>query len=81
MHDYRIQRAKNKLFYEHIIQTIAQIIKEKRIKVIDTPFHEKFWHILETISGEIARGKVSYNSHLEVKKNDDGLIAHLTINI
>ncbi len=81
MHDYRIQRAKNKIFYQHIIQTIAEFIKDKKIKNIDTPFHEKFWHILETISGEIARGRNSYNSNVEIKKTNYGLIAHLTISI
>jgi hypothetical protein len=68
MHDYRIQRAKNKIFYQHIVQTIAQFIKNKKIKIIDTPFHEKFWHILETLSGELARGKQSCKSTLNVKK-------------
>ena len=81
MHDYRIQRAKNKIFYRHIIETISEIIKDKKIKEINTPFHEKFWHILQTISGQIAQGKNSYYSKIEVEKSKDGLLAKLSINI
>jgi citrate synthase len=81
MHDYRIQRAKNKIFYRHIIETISEVIKDKKIKEINTPFNEKFWHILQTISGQIAQGKHSYYSKVEIEKRKDVLLAKLSINI
>lgn len=81
MHDYRVQRAKNKIFYQHIIQTISEFIKDKKIKEIDTPFHEKFWHILQTIGGEILEGRNFYGSHLKVEKINNSLMARLIIEI
>lgn len=65
MRDYLIQRAKNKIFYEHCIDTIAQSIIHHKIKEVDTPFNEKFWHILQTIEGKLALHKVSSNLKVE----------------
>ena len=81
MHDYRLQRAKNKIFYEHIVQTICEVIKREKIKEIDTPFHEKFWHILQTIEGELAVGRHSIGSSLKVEKQKDEMVARLLIEI
>ena len=39
MKNYRINRAKNKIFYYFAIATIAEVIKEKRIKELDIPYH------------------------------------------
>ena len=74
MRDYLIQRAKNKIFYEHCIDTIAQSIIHHKIKELDTPFNEKFWHILQTIEGKLSLHKVSSNLKVE------GLKATLKIN-
>ena len=74
MREYLIQRAKNKIFYEHCIDTIAQSIIHHKIKEIDTPFNEKFWHILQTIEGKLSLHKVSSNLKVE------GLEAFLFIN-
>ena len=49
MKNYRINRAKNKIFYYFAIATIAEVIKEKRIKELDIPYHNKFWHVLNTL--------------------------------
>ncbi len=79
MLDYRLQRAKNKIFYRFIITTISNFIKAKKIKEICTPFNERFWHILQTISGEIAINKNSVYSDLKVENQDDNLMAKLII--
>lgn len=65
MRDYLIQRAKNKIFYEHCIDTIAQSIIHHKIKELNTPFNEKFWHILQTIEGKLSLHKVSSNLKVE----------------
>jgi hypothetical protein len=65
MRDYLIQRAKNKIFYLHCIDTIAQSIIHHKIKELDTPFNEKFWHILQTIEGKLSLHKVSSNLKVE----------------
>ena len=61
MKNYRINRAKNKIFYYYVIATIVEIIKEKRIKEIDIPYHNKFWHVLNTIQGVLSSEKINSN--------------------
>lgn len=61
MKNYRINRAKNKIFYYFAIATIVEIIKEKRIKEIDIPYHNKFWHVLNTIQGVLSSEKINSN--------------------
>jgi hypothetical protein len=78
MKEYRIQRAKNKIFYIHAVQTVAEVIKTNKIKKITTPFFEKFWHTLHTIQGQLAQPKINLKSDLKVIQ-DNGLIAVLTI--
>ncbi|WP_198305757.1 hypothetical protein [Arcobacter vandammei] len=58
---YRINRAKNKIFYYIAMYTIADLIRNKRIKKLDIPFNEKFWHTLKTLQGVLSAEKVSSN--------------------
>ena len=75
MRDYKIQRAKNKIFYFHCIETIVELILEHKIKEIETPFNERFWHILQTIEGNLSKHRISSNlTELNLK-------IKLTINI
>ncbi|AXX92856.1 hypothetical protein CPU12_03770 [Malaciobacter molluscorum LMG 25693] len=78
MRDYKIQRAKNKIFYFHCIETIVEIILSNKIKEIDTPFNERFWHILQTIQGVLSKHRISSNLKIE---NKDEIKAMLFINI
>ncbi|MEA2019372.1 MAG: hypothetical protein U9N59_13120 [Campylobacterota bacterium] len=81
MREYRIQRAINKIYYIHSIKHIAQVIKREKIKEIDTPFYEKYWHVLQTIQGKISEGRDSKQSELKIESNDvKGMIAKLFIN-
>lgn len=80
MKEYRIQRAVNKIYYMHCIHQIGSIIKREQIKEIDAPFYEKFWHVLQTIQGDIANMKSSLRTNLEIETNsDEQLIAKLYI--
>lgn len=69
MHEYRVQRAVNKIYYMHIIEIISDLIKEHKIRDISIPFNEKFWHILQTVQGDLARGKNSIDSKLIENEN------------
>ncbi|WP_428028632.1 hypothetical protein, partial [Arcobacter sp.] len=69
MHEYRIQRAINKIYYMHIIEIISDMIKEHKIRDISTPFNERFWHIMQTIQGELANGKNYVKSSLHEKSD------------
>lgn len=79
MRKYKTQRAKNKIFYFHCIETIVEIILKYKIKELDTPFNERFWHILQTIEGKLSTHKI--NSNLKMIEENAILKAMLTINI
>jgi len=80
MRDYKLQRAINKIYYMNAIEDIAAVIKREHIKEIDTPFYEKYWHVLQTIEGKLMSVKSSIYTDLKVEPNDDGpLIAKLFI--
>ncbi|MBU0925189.1 hypothetical protein KKG81_09910 [bacterium] len=79
MRNYKIQRAKNKIFYFHCIETIVETILKYKIKELDTPFNERFWHILQTIEGNLSEHKIS--SNLKIINEENSLKAMLTINI
>ena len=80
MKEYRLQRAINKIYYMHSVYEISTIIKRERIHEINTPFYEKYWHVLRTIQGELVKGKSSINSSLKIEKNDKGdMVAKLLI--
>lgn len=79
MKEYKIQRAKNKIFYMHAIDTIVEVIKQRKIKKISTPFYEKFWHTLQTIQGHLSTSKRGLKSDLKVITNDNNMYAVLTI--
>ncbi len=68
MREYKIQRAKNKIFYMHCIETIVETIQKYKIREIETPFSERFWHILQTIQGNLSSNKI--NSSLKTSHSD-----------
>lgn len=81
MKDYRIQRAINKIYYMHAIGYISDIIIREGIKEIDTPFYEKYWHVLQTIEGQFANTKTPISTELKVETDKNGdLIAKMFIN-
>ena len=79
MRKYKTQRAKNKIFYFHCIETIVEVILKYKIKELDTPFNERFWHILQTIEGTLSTHKIS--SNLKMIEENGVLKAMLLINI
>jgi hypothetical protein len=80
MKPYRIQRAVNKIYYYHCINNIAKVIKREKIKEVDTPFFEKYWHVLQTIQGALNQGRDSVGTNLKVEPTDSGMIAKLFVN-
>lgn len=80
MKEYRLQRAVNKMYYMHCIKEIVEVIKREKIKEIDTPFQEKYWHILQTIEGAIMTFKSSIKAELKIERDkENNLIAKLII--
>ena len=79
MTNYRIQRAVNKIYYMHSIDLIKDIIMRENIKEIDTPFYEKYWHVLQTIQGSVEEGRHSKHTNLVIVKKDNKMIAKLLI--
>ena len=79
MRNYKIQRAKNKVFYFHYIETIVENIMKHKIKEINTPFNMKFWHILQSIEGKLSSHRIG--SSLKVLNENNSLKAVLSINL
>jgi hypothetical protein len=79
MKEYRIQRAVNKIYYMHCINNIKTVINRERIKEIDTPFSERYWHVLQTLQGSLEGGKYPVRTNLRVEPENDQMVAKLTI--
>ncbi|AXH15472.1 hypothetical protein CP985_14710 [Malaciobacter mytili LMG 24559] len=79
MREYKIQRATNKIFYFLCIKAITKLIIKNQIKEIDTPFTEKFWHILKSIQGKLFQNKIK--TDLKILNINNTLISKLYINI
>lgn len=79
MNSYRINRAKNKIFYYFSIFTIVDVIKKNKIKKINLPFNEKFWHVLKTIQGVLASEKIS--SNIKAEQDSDGFVLKFTTSL
>ncbi|MCR1815471.1 hypothetical protein [Aliarcobacter butzleri] len=78
MRTYKIQRAKNKIFYYYCVSAIVEIIKKNKIRKIDLPFNEKFWHILKSIQSKLQ----SHNISSTIKVDElEGLKIKFTVNI
>ena len=71
MKDYRIQRAVNKIYYMHCINNIKNVINRERIKEINAPFYEKYWHVLQTLQGSLETGRYSVKTKLKVEANEN----------
>jgi hypothetical protein len=48
MKNYRKQREINKIVYNLLIETIVDDIFNHKLKEINAPFNERYWHILQT---------------------------------
>ena len=82
MKEYRIQRAVNKIYYMHCINNIRNVIKREGIKEINTPFYEKYWHVLQTLQGVLEEGRDSVKTNLKVEPNDNSqMMAKLYIGV
>lgn len=80
MKPYRQQRFINKHIYEHIIQAIANTIVNNQLKEINTPFNERFWHILQTIEGWLLSEHNIQSTLDTLLDQDENLIITLHIN-
>ncbi len=79
MRDYRVQRATNKLVYEEIINSIVELIKDKKIQKIKVPFSMSFLHVLESINTTMQIRKVAMSTNLDVKLEDKDSYVELLI--
>ena len=80
MRSYRIQREINKIYYGHCIQDIVNIIKNKEIKVITTPFNKDFFHVMNSINNVLSTDISGKDTSL-TKENDkdNNIILRLSI--
>ncbi|MEA3499314.1 MAG: hypothetical protein U9R16_09675 [Campylobacterota bacterium] len=82
MREYRKQRAVNKIYYMHCIKNLKDVIQREKIKEVNTPFYEKYWHVLQTLQGTLEEGRYSVKTDLIVQSNhNDQMMAKLTIGV
>jgi hypothetical protein len=79
MKEYRIQRAKNKLVYEELINTCVDIIREKGITEIVMPFSLPFVHVAESFESSLALISNAVVSKVEVILDKEDKYTKLTI--
>ena len=79
MQDYRIQRAVNKLYYEHAISIIVDIIKKNKITSMDLPFNKSYFHLAESIQNALDRNKYHIKSDIEIQNDNSELRLKFTI--
>jgi hypothetical protein len=73
MKSYRLQRAINKIYYEHCISNIRKLIVHKKIKELMTPFNKNFFHVINSLKGQLITGKPSLDATVteEINKNNE----------
>ncbi|PTB83928.1 hypothetical protein C9926_00375 [Sulfurovum lithotrophicum] len=71
MKSYRLQRAINKIYYEHCIENIKKLIIQKKIKELVTPFNKDFFHVINSLKGKLITGKPSLEATVAEEMNKD----------
>lgn len=80
MKNYRIQRETNKIVYYELIKIIVDDIINHKIKRINSPFSERYWHILQSIQGELSHhGHKSIGSSIDTLHDEESIRIRLKI--
>lgn len=77
MHPYKRQRECNKILYHLLIKSIVAEIMKKEINIIETPPTRAFYHLVDSIRGELVGRKLS--SCVTVSIEDKGEIGVLRL--
>lgn len=81
MKNYRIQRETNKIIYYELIKIIVDDIFNHKIKAINSPFSERYWHIYQSIQGELSNhNHRSIGSSIDTIHNEEEIKIRLKIN-
>ena len=72
MKNYRLQRAVNKIYYEHCIENIRKLFIHKGIKELMTPFNKDFFHVMNSLKGVLITGKPSLDATVVEEVNKEG---------
>ena len=81
MKNYRIQRETNKIIYYELIKIIVDDIFKNKIKVINSVFNERYWHVFQSLEGELSNhNHKSIGSTIDTVHNDKTIRIRLNIN-
>lgn len=81
MKNYRVQRQTNKIVYKELIGILVDDIFKNKLKEINAPFNERFWHVFQTIQGELSsHDKRSIGSTLDIVHQENSITISLKIN-
>ena len=81
MKNYRIQRETNKIIYYELIKIIVDDIFEHKIKVINSVFNERYWHVFQSLEGELSNhNHKSIGSTIDTIHDENTIRIRLNIN-
>ena len=61
MRTYKAQRACNKILYHQLVKRIVKEISDKEITVLDTPPTKAFYHLMDSIKGDLVGRRLATN--------------------
>lgn len=80
MKNYRKQRETNKIIYRHVIDIIVEDIITNKLKEINVPFNEKYWHVFQTIEGDLSNHHGKSIASEIITNHDNPITITLKIN-
>ncbi|WP_320034458.1 hypothetical protein [Halarcobacter sp.] len=81
MKNYRIQRETNKIIYYELIKIIVDDIFKNQIKAINSVFNERFWHVFQSLQGELSNhNHRSVGSTIDTVHDEKDIKIRLNIN-
>ncbi len=81
MRPYKTQRACNKILYHQLVKHIVKEIADKEIAVLDTPPTKSFYHLMDSIKGDLVGRRLATNVKVTLEPNGPVGTLRLTTNL
>lgn len=79
MQPFRLQRSINKIYYEHAIEIIKNIIIKEKITKIVLPLDKEYFHLVNSIKNKLEIGREHHHSDIKIEMNDELMILEFNI--
>ena len=81
MREYKQQRACNKILYHQLIKRIVKEISDKEITVLDTPPTKAFYHLIDSIKGDLVGRRLATNVQVTLESGGPVGVLRLRTNL